>query len=211
MTSGSVSNTKHRVGGYDHKKWDSPRRFLRFLLRTVGRMLFRVDRVDGLEHIPQKGPAVLMINHIAFVDPIVVLHVMPRLIVPLAKIEAFQYPIIGLLPRMWGAIPVRRGEVDRRTLRQALEVLEAGEILLLAPEGTRGPSLKEGLEGVAYLAGRSGAPIIPVTLENTRGFPTLPFLPRWRQPGAAVSFGRPFRFQRILPPAETVPTAPDDR
>jgi 1-acyl-sn-glycerol-3-phosphate acyltransferase len=136
-----------------------------------------------------------MINHIAFVDPIVVLHVMPRLIVPMAKIEAFRYPIIGLLPRMWGAIPVHRGEVDRRTLRRAFEVLEAGEILLLAPEGTRGPSLKEGLEGVAYLAGRSGVPIIPVTLEHTRGFPTLPFLPRWREPGAAVSFGRPFRYR----------------
>ncbi len=149
----------------------------------------------GLEHIPQEGPALLMMNHIAFVDPIVVLHVMPRLIVPMAKIEAFRYPVIGLLPRMWGAIPVHRGEVDRKTLRRAFEVLEAGEILLLAPEGTRGPALKKGLEGVAYLAGRSGVPIIPVTLEHTTGFPSLPILPRWRGPGAAVTFGRPFRYK----------------
>jgi 1-acyl-sn-glycerol-3-phosphate acyltransferase len=195
MSTRSLGDNEKLVGGYDHKKWEYPRRFFRFLLRTVGSLLFKVDRVNGLEYIPQEGPVVLMMNHIAFVDPIVVLHVMPRLIVPLGKIEAFRYPVIGLIPRLWGAIPVHRGEVDRRTLRSALEVLEAGEILLLAPEGTRSPSLQKGLVGVAYLAGRSGVPIIPVTLQNTAGYPSFPILPRWREPGASVSFGRPFRYK----------------
>ena len=195
MGTRSLRNREKPAGGYDHKKWDYSRRFFRFLLRTVGSLLFRVDRVEGLEYIPREGPIVLMMNHIAFVDPIVVLHVLPRHIVPLGKVEAFRYPVIGLIPRLWGAIPVHRGEVDRKTLRRALAVLEAGEILLLAPEGTRSPSLKKGLVGVAYLAGRSGVPIIPVTLENTAGYPSFPLLPRWREPGAVVTFGRPFRYK----------------
>ncbi len=198
MTAHRIQKRAKLSGGYDHKKWEYPRRFFRFLLRTVGSLLFRVDQVAGLENLPRSGPALLMMNHIAYVDPIVVLHVIPRQIVPLGKIEAFRYPVIGLIPRLWGAIPVHRGEVDRGTLRRAFDVLEAGEILLLAPEGTRSPSLKRGLEGVAYLGGRSGVPIIPVTLENTPGFPTLPILPRWSQPGAVVTFGRPFRYKEAF-------------
>jgi 1-acyl-sn-glycerol-3-phosphate acyltransferase len=49
-----------------------------------------------------------MINHIAFVDPIVVLHIVPRNIVPMAKIEVYDYPLVGIFPRLWNVIPVRR-------------------------------------------------------------------------------------------------------
>lgn len=180
---------------YDPARRKNWRRFLRFLLRTVGRLLLRVDHVEGLENVPPEGPVILMMNHIAWVDPMVILRVSERLVVPLGKVEAFHYPIIGILPRLWGAIPVHRGAVGPDTLRAALSVLRAGEVLLLAPEGTRGPRLGRGLEGVAYLASRSGAPIVPVTLAQTEGFPTLPVLPRWWQPGAWVRFGRPFCFR----------------
>jgi 1-acyl-sn-glycerol-3-phosphate acyltransferase len=180
---------------YDHGRWESSRRFLRFLLRTVGRLLLQVDSVEGLEHFPETGPAVLMMNHIAFVDPIVLVHISPRQIVPLGKIEAFHYPILGLIPRLWGAIPVRRGDVDLNTMRKVFAVLDAGEVVLVAPEGTRSPQLNKGLEGVAYIAGRSGVPVIPVSMEGTEGYPSLPVLPRWRRGGAQVRFGRPFRFR----------------
>ncbi len=184
---------------YNHARWEKQRRFLRFLLRTIGfTLLVRLDSVEGLENVPADGPAILMINHIAFVDPIVVLHVLPRNIVPMAKIEVYDYPVVGVFPRMWGVIPVRRGEVDRRAIRQALAVLQTGEIILVAPEGTRSPRLQRAREGIAYLAGRTGAPIVPVALEGTEGFPTLPFTRRWREgPGAQVRFGRPFRFKSV--------------
>jgi 1-acyl-sn-glycerol-3-phosphate acyltransferase len=155
--------------------------------------------VEGLENIPQKGPAILLINHIAFVDSLVVLHTMPRNIVPLAKIEVYNYPVIGIFPKLWGVIPIRREEVDRRAVQQILEVLQAGEIVLVAPEGTRSPALTQGKEGIAYLASRSGAPIIPVAIEGTPGFPALRFLSsRWRKPGIVVSFGQPFRYRPEL-------------
>jgi 1-acyl-sn-glycerol-3-phosphate acyltransferase len=76
-----------------------------------------------------------------------------------------------------------------------LEVLKAGELVLVAPEGTRGTELKQGKEGIAYLASRSGAPVIPVAVEGTPGFPALRGTAAWRTPGAHVTFGRPFHFK----------------
>lgn len=181
---------------YDHSRWELQRRFLRFLLRTIGfSLLVRLEGVYGLDNVPARGPALLMINHIAFVDPIVVLHVLPRNIVPLAKAEVYEYPLIGIFPRLWGVIPVRREEVDRRAVQSVLRVLDAGEIVLVAPEGTRGPALKNAKEGIAYLGSRSGVPIIPVAIEGTEGLPTLRFTKRWYGPGVEVRFGRPFRYR----------------
>jgi 1-acyl-sn-glycerol-3-phosphate acyltransferase len=166
------------------------------LIARIGfTLLAKLDRVDGLEHIPAQGPAIVMINHIAFVDPLAVMHVMPRNIVPLAKIEVYNYPLIGIFPRLWGVIPVRRAEVDRRALQQALEVLKAGEIVLVAPEGHRHAQLEDAKEGVAFLASRSGAPVIPAAIDGTPGFPALRTSARWRGPGIVIRFGRPFRFQ----------------
>jgi 1-acyl-sn-glycerol-3-phosphate acyltransferase len=182
--------------GYHHADYQLRRRFLRFLLRTVGfTLLAKLDRVEGLENIPPSGPAILMINHIAFIDPIVVLHVVPRNIVPLAKIEVYNYPLVGLIPKLWGVIPVRREEVDRRAIQQVMEVLRAGEIVLVAPEGTRNPFLQRAKEGIAYLASRAGSPIIPVAIEGTPGFPALRFTQPWKGSGAKVRFGRPFRYR----------------
>jgi 1-acyl-sn-glycerol-3-phosphate acyltransferase len=182
---------------YDHSAWEGKRRFLRFLLKTIGfTLLAKVAWVRGLENVPASGPALLMINHIAFVDPFVVLHVLPRNIVPLAKVEVYSYPVVGIFPKLWGVIPVRREEVDRRAVQQVLEVLRAGEMVLVAPEGTRSPQLTRAKEGNAYLASRSGAPVVPVAIDGTPGFPALRFFSNaWRGVGAQVQFGRPFRFR----------------
>jgi 1-acyl-sn-glycerol-3-phosphate acyltransferase len=125
----------------------------------------------------------------------VVVHVVPRNIVPLAKVEVYDYPIVGIFPKIWNVIPVRREEVDRRAVSQVQAVLKAGEIVLVAPEGTRGPSLSQGKEGVAYLAARSKVPVVPVAIDGTVGFPALRFTRAWKQPGAVVKFGRPFRYR----------------
>ena len=183
---------------YNHARWERRRRILRFLIRVIGfNFLVRLERVEGIENVPAHGPAILMINHIAFVDPIVVLHLLPRNIVPMAKIEVYNYPLVGIFPRLWGVIPVRREEVDRRAIQGALDVLRAGEIILVAPEATRSPRLQQGKEGVAYLANRSGAPIVPVAIEGTEGFPSLPWLKRWRGPGVHVRFGQPFQYRVV--------------
>ena len=187
---------------YDHARLEGRRRVLRWMIDHLAfRFLVRVDGVEGLENLPATGGAILMINHIAFVDPIVVMGVLPRNITPMAKIEAYRYPIFGVFPRLWEAIPVRRGEGDRAALAKALDVLRAGEVILVAPEGTRSPALRRGKEGVAFLGSRSGALVIPTALDGTEGFPSISPR-RWRQPGATVRLGRPFRFKTAGVPPE---------
>jgi 1-acyl-sn-glycerol-3-phosphate acyltransferase len=196
MVLDSLQENRVRAFRYDHARYTNRRKLCRFLLRWLGfTLLAKIGKVEGVENIPSEGAAILMINHIAFIDPIVVLQVSPRLITPMAKIEVYDYPVVGIFPRLWGVIPVRREEVDRRAIQQTLEVLKAGEIVLVAPEGTRGPALKQGKEGVAYLASRSGAPIVPVAIEGTEGFPALRFTAAWRGTGAQVRFGKPFRYR----------------
>lgn len=178
---------------YDHSRYVPIRTVLHFLLRNFAcRMLIRVEGVQGLENIPASGASILMINHIAFVDPLVVMAVVPRLVVPMAKIEVYSLPVIGLFPKLYGVIPVRRTEVDRRALAMALEVLEAGETVLVAPEGHRGTALQQGKEGMAFLAIRSSAPVVPVAIDGTVGYPSVDRR-RWAQGGARIAFGRPFR------------------
>ena len=101
---------------------------------------------------------------------------LPRNIVPMAKVEVYYYPLVGIFPRIYGVIPVQREEIDRRAVQGALEVLKAGEIILVAPEAHRGPQLRQGKEGIAYLATRANVPIVPVAIDGTIGFPYFALL-----------------------------------
>jgi len=192
---GTSADESARSLRYDHPALEPRRRILRWLIDNIGwRFLVKIGRVEGLENFPRQGPAIAMYNHIAFVDPVVVLGNLPRNVVPLAKVEAYSYPLIGIIPRLWAVIPVRRGAVDRQAIARARDVLAAGEVILLAPEGTRSPALIEAKEGVALLADRSGAPVVPVAVEGTDQFPTTS-LSKWRGPGALIRIGRPFRYR----------------
>lgn len=190
---GTLSQPRIR---YQHQRYEKRRRVLRFLIRNIGfTLLAKLDRVEGLENVPPAGAGIVMINHIAFIDSLVALHVIPRHVVPMAKIEVYNYPVIGIFPRLWGVIPVRREEVDRRAIQAALDVLHAGELILVAPEATRHAALQQGKEGIAYLSQRTSAPIIPVAIQGTPGFPAFRTSPRWRGSGAVVKIGRPFCFR----------------
>jgi 1-acyl-sn-glycerol-3-phosphate acyltransferase len=190
------SDRVRRANAYEHGTSTWRRRFVRW---TASRLAFpwlmRVDAVSGIENVPPVGPAILMFNHIAFVDPLIIMSVLPRNVVPLAKAEVMANPLLALIPWAYGVITVRRGEVDRQALLQSMQVLQAGEVLLLAPEGTRSPALLPAKEGVAYLAAKTGAPIVPVALEGTEGFPSFRRGAFRQGPGATIRFGRAFRLK----------------
>ena len=189
----SVEYSLTKDGEYIPADWNAKRKLLRFLLRTLGfTLLVNLKRVEGLEYVPEKGPGIILMNHIGWVDPIVLVHIVQRDIVPLAKVEVYDYPVIGIFPRLWGSIPVQRGGFDRRAVQSSLEVLDKEEIILVAPEGTRNPELQPGKGGFAYLASRSGAPIIPVAIEGSPGYPVIRYSRRWRESPITVKFGRPF-------------------
>ncbi len=181
---------------YNHADWDGKRRFLRFLIKYIGfTLLAKVDHVEGLENVPAEGPGILLINHIAFIDPILIIHLLGRNIVPLAKQEVYDYPFIGIFPKMWGVVPINRDELDRKPLKQVMAILKSGELVLVAPEGTRNHQLQKGRVGIAYIASRTKSPVIPVAIDGTIGFPTFRTSKRWKEPGAMVRFGNPFCYR----------------
>ena len=134
---------------------------------TIKRLTRMICRVDDrfLKHVPFKGPLILTANHINILDaPVVLTHLKPRIISGFAKAETWDNPLIAWLFNLWNAIPITRGEVDRKALRHALEILKDGQILAVAPEGTRSGDgrLQRGYSGITLLAMQSGAPILPM-------------------------------------------------
>ncbi len=124
--------------------------FCRFLTRILLPLVVRL-RAEGVGHIPRTGPAILVANHIVSMDIITMTFPVPRPVHHMAKVELFRNPVLGAVIRALGAFPVRRGESDRESLRTADEVLAAGEVLAVFPEGHRSRTGKmaAGLPGVA--------------------------------------------------------------
>jgi len=167
------------------------RRFFNWWLRLAYRLLLRLT-VDGIENVPLDGPVILIINHINFLDPFVVAASMPRQITAMSKIENFSIPILGWIFKLYGAIPVHRGEADRTALKKALEVLRSETMLLIAPEGTRSPhlALQKPHDGLAYIAYRSHAAIAPVAITGTPAFSHN--IKRLRRTPVNLRVGKPF-------------------
>ncbi|MEU5883535.1 lysophospholipid acyltransferase family protein [Spirillospora sp. NPDC047279] len=165
------------------------------------RLAFRPE-VTGLEHLPRRGPVILAANHLAFVDSFVLPLVVPRQVFFLGKNEYFTRPgFAGRLQAAFfrgvGAIAVDRsgGTAGEAALAASADVLERGEVFAIHPEGTRSPDgrLYRGRTGVARLALRTGAPVVPVALAGTdRVQPRGRVVPR---PGRiGVRLGAPMTF-----------------
>jgi 1-acyl-sn-glycerol-3-phosphate acyltransferase len=155
------------------------------------RLIFRV-RVTGLEHLPASGPVLLAGNHTGFLDGPVVFILLPRPSAFLVKSELYDSPFRRVL-EFARQIPVRRGTPDRTALRRALDVLSAGGVLGVFPEGTRGEGRLESVQhGIGYLALRAGCPVVPVVCVGTAdALPKGRRFPRWRAP-VTVAFGPAF-------------------
>ncbi len=109
--------------------------FVRALIRAAMLLLTRTH-VRGCENVPPSGAAIVVSNHIASIDPGILVGVLPRSIALMSKIENYRGPLKLFMP-MVGAFTVRRGAVDRRALTTAEHVLRQGRLLCLFPEGTR--------------------------------------------------------------------------
>ncbi len=178
-------------------------------VRVAAKVLLDLN-ITGVENIPTTGPVILVGNHISFLDPVIVVGLLPRPVIAMAKSEAFEDKFLGPLVRAFDAFPVRRGEIDRQALRIALRVLEAGLLLWISPEGTRSPTgqlqpaaagrRQRGQNGAAFIAARSGAPVAPVTFVGTDQFkrnirPPL----RGKRTSVTVTIGPPFYLGRGQP------------
>lgn len=155
-------------------------RVLRMLLAGVLKGPFRLETA-GAERIPSRGPAILAPNHRSLIDHPVVGVVTRRQVRFMGKEELFSSSLGARVLAMLGAFPVRRGRPDRQSLRVALDALARGELLGLYPEGTRRPEhrFEEIEDGLAYVALKSGAPVVPIAISGTEGiFPKEARVPR---------------------------------
>ncbi len=153
-------------------------------------------RVDGQHNVPDSGGAVIAPNHVSYFDPPAVGCSLKRRTYYMAKQELFQIPVFGFIIRKCYAFPVARGTADREAIRHAINLLRAGELLVIFPEGARSPDgkLMAGDIGAALVATRAGVPIIPCALYGTDK--VLPrhakFLHRHR---VHVTFGEPITWE----------------
>ena len=163
---------------------------------AIMKALFRLE-ARGTEHVPRRGPVLLVSNHSSVLDPPLVGGMTPRRLTFLAKAELFRVPGFGALIRRLGAQPLRREGADPSALRVAQRVLQDGGALLVFPEGTRGDEgvLRPAKPGAALLAMQTGAQVVPVYVHGSGA--ALPRGRRLPRPvKVVVTFGAPLTFER---------------
>lgn len=159
------------------------------MARVILRALYRVSLI-GVENVPSEGAYLVAANHISLAEPPLIAAFWPQPLEIVGAVDVLQRPVQGQLMRLYGTIPVNRGEVDRAMLTDLLRRLKAGLPALLFPEGGRShkPGLQQGFIGVAYAALKARVPIIPVGLTGTHRGPD-----EWvklRRPPVEISIGK---------------------
>jgi 1-acyl-sn-glycerol-3-phosphate acyltransferase len=174
---------------YIRRRW-----WMHAFLRGLVALLWR-GTVAGQENIPATGGVILMMNHASGVDPILCTGlVRHRYVITMAKIESRRNPLVSIFNWLWGNFPVKRGMVDRFALNITVELLKRDQLLLIAPEGTRNrEGLRQPKDGIAFLATKADAIIVPAAVVNTKNW--WQRLLTFRFVRADVRFGKPFRFK----------------
>jgi 1-acyl-sn-glycerol-3-phosphate acyltransferase len=144
-------------------------KLIRFSMTVLTYILLVQVSVIGRENIPARGPYIVVLNHTSVADTPILLITFPLMKWRFFAVEKWRtHPIFGPIMSWLGAIYVKVGEVDRNTLRAALQALKEEKAFGLAPEGRRSyvGSLIEAKDGASYLASRAKVPIIPVGMVN---------------------------------------------
>jgi 1-acyl-sn-glycerol-3-phosphate acyltransferase len=172
-------------------------RVMRLLVHILYLLQARL-RVYHAERVPREGPVLLVGNHLGLTDQFAVGLGLRRQLRIMTKREVFEWPLIGGLARLAGLISVRRGASDRAALELLVGLLRDGRCVLVFPEGTflRAPAaaaMASFKTGAAWLALRTGAPVVPVALQGSERI----WAPRhgwrwWHRPRVSVTFGEPY-------------------
>jgi 1-acyl-sn-glycerol-3-phosphate acyltransferase len=198
MSKPSAKSSPEEVG--PHSKFY--RWFLFPLARGLAAVLFWIlgpIRTVGRYRVPDKGGVLILANHLSDVDPVAVQVACRRPIHFMAKSELFEMPILGGLIKLTGAFPVKRGEPDRGSIKRAVQLLRAGEVVCVFPEGqlSADGELQELKPGIALLARMAECQVICCGLRNTnRIIPYGSLIPRpswritWAVWGEGKSFGK---------------------
>lgn len=125
--------------------------------------------VENIEKLPKEGSVLLASNHLSNWDPVILAISLPRKLHFMAKEELFKIFVLGSIMRNVGTFPVKRGAADRNAIREAIKVLNDNKVLCIFPEGTRSNpgKLLPFQPGVALIAHKANAPLIPLGLSGT--------------------------------------------
>jgi 1-acyl-sn-glycerol-3-phosphate acyltransferase len=177
-------------------------RFARVIMRPIFRGLFHIlggVEVTGLENVPREGSYLIAINHISIYEAPFVVAFWPVAPEVAGASVIWNRPGQSLLARMYGGIPVHRGQYDRRMVESAVNALQSGYPLLIAPEGGRShtPGMRKANPGVAYLMDKANVPVIPVgVVGSTEDYFEKAI--RGKRPKIGMHIGKPI----VLPQVE---------
>ena len=168
---------------------------LRALMRTLTQVyLAGLFKVVGVENFPRTGAVIVCPNHSATLDPPMVPAFVPRRDSwSMAKSEYFERALVRFLFRNYHAFPVVRHTADRAAIKRSFDLLKAGHVLIMYPEGTRVESgvLARPEPGAGFIAQKAACPVVAVGLTGTRE--CLPKGARWpRRTRVTITFGKPF-------------------
>jgi 1-acyl-sn-glycerol-3-phosphate acyltransferase len=163
-------------------------RTLRSIVRFFMKLITDIE-VQGMEKLPE-GNVIVAANHLGRLDTAALLCILDRedIIMPVAE-KYKDHPLYGAIGRAANAVWLNRFEADYSALRQILARMKQGGILVIAPEGTRSKSeaLQEGKMGVAFLAGKSGYPVLPVATTGTEDRRVIENLKHFRKTKITVT------------------------
>jgi 1-acyl-sn-glycerol-3-phosphate acyltransferase len=177
-----------------HPTWFA---FVRWLVRTFFFQLGGGFKSSGWENIPMTGAVIIAPNHVSNADPPAVACGGRRAMRFMAKEELFK-GFFGKICRSLGAYPVKRGEGDTESIRFSIEMLAAGDALVVFPEGVRGDGITMNpiSRGVAMLAKRTGVPVVPTGIAGTQvKMPRGSALPKFAK--VSIVYGEPFTYADV--------------
>jgi 1-acyl-sn-glycerol-3-phosphate acyltransferase len=174
------------------------RNFLRWLLRILLDLIAHIE-IRGYENVPKTGAFVIATNHLGMLDSMMLFYAMDRwdVFIPVAE-KWEEILFLRWLGKYFNFIFIDRFNPDLKALRKIIALMEQGNILVIAPEGTRSRlgSMIEGKPGVSYLAARLNRPIVPVGLAGTEDEAVFYNLKHLRRSNIVITAGNPFS----LPP-----------
>ena len=135
------------------------------IARVLFSLVYRIE-IEGKEHLPERGKAIVSPNHFSMMDPIIIGAFLPRKVNFMAKEELFSNKLFALILNKLGVFPVKRGGADIGAIRTALRILNNGDIFCIFPEGTRSKTgeILKAKPGAAMIAIRARSPIIPIAI-----------------------------------------------
>jgi 1-acyl-sn-glycerol-3-phosphate acyltransferase len=161
------------------------------IVKLTAKLLLNVS-VEGMENFPKTGPLLIVINHIGDADAVAVVSKLPNPPDAIGKIELYDLPILGKLMDWYGMIWLHRGKPDIRAIKAALDGLAENRIIIIAPEGRYSltGALEEGSGGAAFLAYKSGAPVLPIAVTGTENENVYGNLKKLRRAKVHIKVGK---------------------